>query len=127
MTHYRVRGELMTRRLMQNERAVEKYGDAAGLPGGDPSREIVDYLANELVGLRRYAEMIVYRMDQSDDISDDLMGRVLGIMIDVMLIGDQLAATVIELRQDLECQDLLDGEPETPLNVLGESTEDEDV
>lgn len=127
MTYYRVRGELMTRRLMQNERAVEKYGDAAGLPGGDPSREIVDYLANELIGLRRYAEMIVYRMDQSDDISDDLMSLVLETMTTVMWIGDQLAATVIELRQNLERQGLLDGDPETPFDALGQSTEDEDV
>ena len=43
-------------------RGAAKYGATATLPGGDPTRDVLDYCMNELAGIERYADMIKERL-----------------------------------------------------------------
>lgn len=47
----------------ERAKALAKYGEDALLPGGNPAYDILDYTINEVVGLHRYADMIVARVN----------------------------------------------------------------
>ena len=53
--------ELKRRQERERLKALGKYGSQALDPGGDPSRDVLDYALGELAGLERYAEMIEAR------------------------------------------------------------------
>jgi hypothetical protein len=54
-------GELAERQAKEKAKAVQKYGDDALLPAGRPDLDVHDYAVNELVGMIRYAEMLINR------------------------------------------------------------------
>ena len=56
--------ELQRRQERERLKAFGKYGAQALDPGGDPSRDVLDYALGELAGLERYAEMIEARFSK---------------------------------------------------------------
>lgn len=55
------KGEWIDRADREYEKAREKYGEEALVPGGHPDYDILDYVINEVVGLYRYGEMLMER------------------------------------------------------------------
>ncbi len=55
------REEYNSRVATERAKALDKYGVAGQLPGGDPDLDVLDYLINEVVGLKRYAQMLFAR------------------------------------------------------------------
>ena len=56
-----VRFDIELRKLKEESKAREKYGDAALAPGGRPEFDVLDFAINEVVGLDRYGEMLRHR------------------------------------------------------------------
>lgn len=58
------REEYEARCAREREKALRKYGEEGLLPGGNPELDVLDYATNEVVGLRRYAEIIFNRRSE---------------------------------------------------------------
>jgi len=60
--------EFQSRLDRETAKALTKYGAGAELPGGHPEKDIHDYTINEIVGLVRYANMMISRLEQFRDL-----------------------------------------------------------
>lgn len=99
--------------ILEQQKAVEKYGEIALLPAGHPEKDVHDYCINELVGLRRYGEMIVARAKLLDPESQRFImhtGEQIG--KDLIKTSTTLALAVIRLRQHMQRAGLLMGASE---------------
>ncbi len=105
--------EYRDRQRRLNARAVTKYGQQAALPGGDPTREVLDYMINELVGIERYADMIDHRLA---GYSVPAAIATMAYLKMTVSICSWLARTFITLKRGLYAAGLLQGDDE----VLGE-------
>lgn len=112
MTHEQAAAEFTQRVQGERDKAIEKYGAQAVLPGGAPEREVHDYAINELVGLIRYAEMIQARgVEKLPNHADNRL-RVNEIALNMRVVARHLGIELIRLRADLAERGLLYGEPE---------------
>ena len=95
------RSQVGTRAAKMTRRAALKYGEAATLPGGDPTRDVFDYCINELAGLPRYADMMAVRLNDSIAPDAALHQRAAWILKRVHDEGAHLACLVTSLRAEL--------------------------
>lgn len=79
-----------------HDKPLKKYGALALSPGGDPRKDVFDYLLNELAGLPRYASMIHHRAVQLDGPS------ALGSRVDVGKVRELIDAFVANVGPELE-------------------------
>lgn len=97
------------RREVMLDRAREKYGERALLPGGDPDRDVIDYLINELAGVARYVDMIETR---AFELNWPKRSRLLRILERVRDHGECDSIALVELRDDLLLAGATLGTPE---------------
>lgn len=107
--------EFARRQDGEMEKAIAKYGEVALSPIGHPDYDIFDYLINELVGLKRYGEMVSARaelMRQTDTISRDEMMELKNIGAACVVSGVEFGVRLIAMQQRLRARGLLLGTPE---------------
>lgn len=101
------------RRKALVKRAEKKYGPDALLPGGHPDRDVLDYLINELIGLPRYAEMVLARVRAHCSHRPNLVHRVEYMSRRISEEGQHLAFLVERLRWELIVHEEMElGKPE---------------
>lgn len=106
------------REAREREKAVRKYGEIALRPSGHPDYDVLDYVANELVGLVRYGEMVGARVAELADAGLATANeRVAARSLSVALAeeGRRLGTYVVNLRNDLLARGValgrVEGEP----------------
>lgn len=85
--------EIHQRQEGEKSKALEKYGPDALLPGGRPEFDILDFLINEVIGLRRYGEMVQHRFMNDDELFQ--LGA------DMVKVSDTYARPIVAARQRL--------------------------
>lgn len=97
------------------EKALEKYGDIALKPEGHPDYDIFDYLINELVGMRRYGEMVANRaelMYKTGAIDKKMVRYLAEIATECHGVSIDLGVRLIKARQKMQRAGLMLGQPE---------------
>jgi len=84
--------EFSARKKAEQEKALAKYGPTALLPAGVPEFDVLDYAANEMVGLIRYAQMIEARHEMMLDLMDELPKKTREILRDGISLARELEA-----------------------------------
>lgn len=86
------------------QEALEKYGEDALRPDGNPNLDIFDYTINELVGLMRYGEMLTNRASVIIDSLDESYQhgqQAYNVAVSTVKLGDEIAQKGLELAQRL--------------------------
>jgi hypothetical protein len=79
----------------ERRKAIDKYGPNSLAPGGDPSRDVLDYAINEITGLMRYGEMIISR---AQDYPDGLRAEAVELGRSIRSFGERTAVRAAALR-----------------------------
>ena len=116
------RAVVQMRKASEQQKAIDKYGLDAILPGGDPDLDIIDYTLNEVVGLIRYGEMIQHRMRKLEKwlreehkVSDHVfipIGTLEDLAHDLQHLGEFYGAQIADARAALIEAGIDLGEPE---------------
>lgn len=93
--------EVKRRQADEREKAIRKYGEAALAPGGRPDFDVMDFAANELVGLIRYGEMIAARSKECLDLMEELPRGARPALKDAVALGKVISARGEALAVDL--------------------------
>lgn len=106
-----VAAEYAKRLEAERSKAFAKYGADALLPSGHPDYDIMDFMANELVGLNRYCLMLEARCKEIEQLIDNRKIKALareGVAIarHTFTLAGQKAFDLIELRQKLRAAGL---------------------
>ena len=103
--------DFRARRERERAKALQKYGLAGQLPGGDPSRDVIDYAINEEMGLQRYAAMIEERI-RGYGLPETLLEEALSVCRQVSASASRHALDLIDLQQKLLRRGIELGAPE---------------
>lgn len=85
-------GEVARRQGDEREKAIRKYGEIALASGGRPDFDVMDFAANELVGLIRYGQMISARSKDCVDLMEELPRDARAALKDAVALGKVISA-----------------------------------